>query len=65
MIYEYSKSYLRKEYNGNKAAMRKAGDCTIWTPERIKETFARGQGTEKDLRRYMNSNKQFCFFEER
>ncbi len=35
MVYEYDKKHLRERYHGNKAAMRKAGDCAIWTPERI------------------------------
>lgn len=65
MIYEYSKSYLQKQYKGNKAAMRNAGDCIIWTQERIEKCFACGQGTEKDLHEYMRNNKQYCIFEDR
>ena len=65
MIHEYDKKYLRKHYKGNKAAMRSAGDCVIWTPERIEKCFAFGHGTEKDLREYMSNNERYCIFEDR
>lgn len=65
MIHEYDKKYLREHYKGNKAAMRNAGDCVIWTLERIEKCFAFGHGTEKDLREYMSNNKRYCIFEDR
>ena len=65
MIHEYDKEYLHKHYHGNKTAMREAGDCVIWTQERIQKCFAFGHGTEKDLREYMNNNARYCIFEDR
>ena len=64
MIYEYDKKHLRECYHGNKDAMRKVGDCVIWTQEHIQKCFAFGEGTEKDLREYMRNNTRYCIFED-
>ena len=39
-----------------------AGAYNIWTPERVKLAFNFGRGTVKDFNRYMQDNKQFCYF---
>ncbi len=64
MILEFDRATLRTEYHGNIKAMEQAGDFLDWTPARIKHAFNFGNGTEKDLRRYMKDNKQFCIFKE-
>ena len=43
---------------------RVQGDYLEWTPERIKRAFNFGNGTEKDLERYIRLNKQFALFKE-
>lgn len=42
---------------------KKSGLQRIWTSEDIKNAFAFGHGTEKDFKKYMENNKQFCKFE--
>ena len=42
----------------------KDGYFMEWTKERMKNAFKAGNGTEKDLKRYMNDNKQYCVFVE-
>lgn len=37
---------------------------TVWTPERIKSAFNFGNGTHKDLDRYMKDNKDYCIFKD-
>lgn len=64
MILEISKKYLREFYNGDlKAAILKK-DGILWTNEKIKAAFNNGNGYIKDLKRYMNDNKIYCYFVE-
>ena len=37
---------------------------TVWTPERIKAAFNFGNGTQKDLDRYMKDNQDHCIFKD-
>ena len=64
MIIEIDKNYLNEFYNGNIMEAYQRGDCLEWTPERIKSAFNFGNGTEKDLERYIRLNKQFAIFKE-
>lgn len=68
MIYEISKNILNKKYGGDSPETRQKaiddGYFLEWTNERIKNAFNFGSGTEKDLKRYMKDNKQFCVFVE-
>ena len=62
MIYEIDKKILKNECNGNIEKAIIDGWFLDWNPERIKNAFSFGNGTEKDLKRYMNDNKGFCVF---
>lgn len=65
MIIEIDRKILKSECNNNIETALKEGWILDWNPERIKNAFAFGNGTEKDLKRYMNDNKQFAIFIER
>lgn len=60
LVYEISKKAVKLCGSVEKAIT--AGAYNIWTPERIKLAFDFGNGTEKDFARYMQDNKQFCYF---
>ena len=62
MILEIGKSYVRDFYNGNLKECIKLKDGIDWTSERIKSAFNAGNGTEEDLKRYMESNKKYAYF---
>lgn len=62
MILEIGKTYVRDFYNGNLEECIKERDGIDWTQERIRTAFNGGNGTEKDLRRYMDNNKQYAYF---
>lgn len=64
MIREYSKALVYQKCNGSIEKATEYGFYSDWTEERIKGAFSFGNGTEKDLRRYMNDNKQYCIFVE-
>ena len=64
MIIEFDKGYLSEFYNGDIIKAYQRGDYLEWTPERIKRAFNFGNGTEKDLERYIHLNKQFAVFKE-
>ena len=64
MIIEIDKGYLNEFYNGDIIKAYQQGDYLEWTPERIKRVFNFGNGTEKDLERYIRLNKQFAIFKE-
>lgn len=64
MILEIDRAELREYYKGNiKRAIAEKGGL-LWTPERIKHAFNFGNGTEKDLKRYMKDNNIYCIFVE-
>ncbi|WP_024854745.1 hypothetical protein [Mediterraneibacter gnavus] len=62
MILEIGKSYLKKIYDGDLKECVKKKDGILWTPERIKNAFAFGNGTEKELKKYMENNRSYCYF---
>ena len=65
MIIEVCKKndpYLKQHYHNNPLEMVQAMDGLLWTPDRIKSAFSFGNGTEKDLREYMDNNRKFCAF---
>ena len=64
MIIEIDKGYLNEFYNGDIIKAYQRGDYLEWTPEKIKRAFNFGNGTEKDLERYIRLNKQFAIFKE-
>lgn len=56
VMYEISRKY------GDVKKAIAAGAFNIWDDERIKNAFNFGNGTIKDFKRYMDNNKQFCYF---
>lgn len=64
MILEIGKGYVNNFYNGKITDAVKEKDGILWTDERIKNAFNSGNGTIKDLKNYINNNKQFAFFVE-
>lgn len=62
MILEIGKSYVKKFYDGNLQECVQKRDGIDWTQERIKNAFNNGEGTEKDLKRYMENNKKYAYF---
>ena len=41
---------------------KKTGSTWLWTSEKIKKAFNFSNGTEKDFKRYIANNRQFCIF---
>lgn len=64
MILEMGKSYINKFYDGDLQEATKNKDGFLWTDKRIKAAFNNGNGTAKDLKRYMQDNKHYCYFME-
>ncbi|MBD5534539.1 MAG: hypothetical protein HDQ99_02545 [Lachnospiraceae bacterium] len=62
MVLEVGKSYLRDFYHDNMEECIKKKDGIVWTPERVKAAFNQGNGTEKDLKRYIKDNKKYAYF---
>lgn len=62
MILEISKDYLQKFYNSNLKEAIAEKDGVLWTSERIKKAFNFGNGTEKDLKKYIKTNEKYCIF---
>lgn len=62
MILEIGKSYVDRFYNGDLKKAVAERDGVEWTQERIKAAFNAGNGTESDLRRYMQANRQYSHF---
>lgn len=62
MILEIGKIYVRDFYNGNLEECIQKRDGIDWTQERIQAAFNGGNGTEKDLRRYINDNSKYSYF---
>lgn len=61
-ILELDKGYCRREYNGKYQPMIDAEDGVIFDDERIRHAFAFGNGTTKDMKRYMNDNRNYARF---
>lgn len=62
MIIEIDKRILKNEYNNDIKKAITDGFYMTWTQERIKGAFSFGNGTEKDLKQYMENNKKYCVF---
>ena len=62
MIIEIYKPLLKKCGSVKEAMLQ--GYYIEWTPERIKGAFNFGNGTKKDLKNYMDNNKELCYFME-
>ena len=60
MILEIYQKYIKKFGSVNKAI--EEGYFVEWNTERIIGAFNNGNGTKKDLKRYMNDNKKLCVF---
>lgn len=60
MIIEVNKKYIKQFGTVDRAI--EEGYCVEWSPERIANAFNFGNGTMKDLKRYMNANKNECVF---
>lgn len=61
-IAEIDIAYCRKEYGGNAKRMIAAGDALIFDDDRVKSAFNFGNGTEKDLCRYIADNRKYALF---
>lgn len=64
MILEIGKSYVNKFYNGKLKDAVKAKDGILWTSEKIKNAFNNGNGNKTDLKKHIDSNKNFAYFVE-
>lgn len=60
MIREIYKPYIKQD--GSIEKVIENGFYIDWTPERIKNAFNFGNGTEKDLKKHIENNKCFCLF---
>ena len=60
MIREIYKPYIKQD--GSIEKVIENGFYIDWTPERIKNVFNFGNGTEKDLKKHIENNKCFCLF---
>jgi hypothetical protein len=60
MITEVNRRYIKQFGTVEKAIAE--GYCIDWSPERITNTFNFGNGSIKDMKRYMNDNKGICVF---
>ena len=61
-IAEIGRDYLRKEYDGNRAAVLAAGDYLLFDDERTRRAFNFGAGTAADLRRHIQNNRKYCVY---
>lgn len=59
-IIELSRSYCRKEYGGDFAAMIQSRDGLIYDEELIRRGFRFGAGTVADFRQYVENNRKYC-----
>lgn len=63
-ILELCKNYCHDQYNGNYRRMIEEEDGIIFDDEKIRLAFNRGNGTEKDFRRFMKRNaKRFRYYD--
>ena len=60
MIIEIYKPYIKLD--GSIEKVIENGFFIEWTPERIKNAFNFGNGTEKDFKIYIQNNKNLCLF---
>ena len=60
MIIEVNKKYI-KQFGTVQNAV-KEGYCIEWNLERITNAFNCGNGTMKDLKRYIRDNSKICMF---
>lgn len=60
MIIEIYKPYIKLD--GSIEKVIENGFFIEWTPERIKNAFNFGNGTEKDLKKHIQNNKNLCLF---
>lgn len=59
-VLELSRNYCIRFYNGNFEEMIKKEDGVVFDDETVKNAFNDGNGTEKDLQRYMRDNHGYC-----
>ena len=59
-IIELDRSYCRKEYGGDFAAMIQSRDGLIYDDELIRRGFRFGAGTVADFRQYVENNRKYC-----
>ena len=57
-ILELSKGYVKKFYNGDYKKMIDEFDGVLYDDENIKNAFNYGNGSFKDLMRYINDNRK-------
>ena len=63
-IYMLDRKDCKKNYNGNFLKMIEADQYMEFDDERIRRTFNFGNGTEKDMERFMEDNKcDFRFYD--
>lgn len=56
---ELSKKYIDKYYNGNVKEAAKEKDGVVFDDEKVKNAFSDGWN---GFFRYVNDNKQYCYF---
>lgn len=61
-VLEISRDYCKRFYNGKTDQMIELQDGVLFDQERIRHAFNFGNGTEKDLMRYIRDNKRFAMF---
>lgn len=61
-ILELDKKYCREYYNGKYQPMIDAEDGVIFDDERIRHAFNFGNGTERDMQRWIKDNRQYARF---
>lgn len=61
-IAEINKKLLKQIFNGNIQAVIDNDYFILYDDEQIKKAFNSGNGTRKDLTRYINNNRCFCVY---
>ena len=61
-IYMLDRKDCRKSYNGNFLKMIEAEQYVEFDDNRIRRAFNFGNGTEKDMNRFMRDNNKYCRF---
>lgn len=62
LVLEISKKYCKTFYNNSVKEVIKQKDGVIFDDYTIKKGFNNGNGTVKDLKRYIKDNKQYCYY---
>ena len=61
-IYALDRAYCQNRFSGNFRKMIEAGEYVEFDDNRIRRAFNFGNGTEKDMNRFMRDNNKYCRF---